>query len=235
MSTSAGEENPNDPQHVEPVQIDPVQIDTVLIDWGGTITIPMRDAFAPLLERHGLDVTSVLAAFGTAADPLGAPPDDLLIRAETGQIADDDFEAEIEARAPGLFDVLDPSDPPSLFDAADRPEMIALLEDCNEAGVFVLIATNNLRVAHDTLARRYLEPGLVQGIANSALMGVRKPDPNFFELCLEAAGAEPETTLFLDDRADNIEAAQALGIHGVLVDDDPLPAVATARRLLGFE
>ena len=42
---------------------------------------------------------------------------------------------------------------------------------------------------------------------------LEKPDPRFFELILDHEGLLPEETLFIDDTASNIRAAQSLGIH----------------------
>ncbi len=42
-----------------------------------------------------------------------------------------------------------------------------------------------------------------------------KPDPVIYEHCLEALGTAPEQTLFLDDRIENIQAAEALGIRAI--------------------
>jgi putative hydrolase of the HAD superfamily len=42
---------------------------------------------------------------------------------------------------------------------------------------------------------------------------LEKPDPRFFELILDHEGLLPEETLFIDDTASNIKAAQSLGIH----------------------
>ena len=42
---------------------------------------------------------------------------------------------------------------------------------------------------------------------------LEKPDPRFFELILDHEGLLPEETLFIDDMAANIQAAQSLGIR----------------------
>ena len=47
-------------------------------------------------------------------------------------------------------------------------------------------------------------------------IGCAKPDPHFFELILEAELAAAEDTFFTDDRADNVAAAESLGIHAEL-------------------
>ncbi len=48
-------------------------------------------------------------------------------------------------------------------------------------------------------------------------MGVMKPHPEIYERVLEEAGIQAEETLFLDDNADNIRAAGALGIQTIHV------------------
>jgi len=42
-----------------------------------------------------------------------------------------------------------------------------------------------------------------------------KPEPAIYEHCLEGIGTAPEDTLFLDDRAANIQGAELLGIRAV--------------------
>jgi putative hydrolase of the HAD superfamily len=43
-----------------------------------------------------------------------------------------------------------------------------------------------------------------------------KPEPAIYQLCLERLGARPQECVFLDDMNANVEAARALGIHGLL-------------------
>ncbi|RYD55357.1 MAG: HAD family phosphatase [Sphingomonadales bacterium] len=46
-----------------------------------------------------------------------------------------------------------------------------------------------------------------------------KPDPAIYHLALARFGLEPGQAVFVDDNAANVEAANALGIHGVLFTD----------------
>lgn len=46
--------------------------------------------------------------------------------------------------------------------------------------------------------------------------GVVKPNPAAFEITLERLGVAPEEAVFIDDTLGHVEAAQALGIHGLL-------------------
>ncbi|HJT40374.1 MAG TPA: HAD family phosphatase [Sphingobium sp.] len=60
-----------------------------------------------------------------------------------------------------------------------------------------------------------------------------KPDPAIYRLALRRFGLQPAQTLFIDDRAENIAAAQALGLCGHLFRDaDTLRQDLTARGLL---
>ena len=49
----------------------------------------------------------------------------------------------------------------------------------------------------------------------SGTTGIIKPDPEIFHLLLKSFNLTPENTVFIDDIQDNIEAAKALGIHGI--------------------
>ncbi len=45
-----------------------------------------------------------------------------------------------------------------------------------------------------------------------------KPEPEIFELILSKYAIDPHRAVFLDDRADNLEAAAKFGIHTILFD-----------------
>ncbi len=46
-----------------------------------------------------------------------------------------------------------------------------------------------------------------------------KPDPAIYHLALNRFGLKPDEALFVDDRQDNVDAAAAVGMHGVLFTD----------------
>ena len=92
-------------------------------------------------------------------------------------------------------------------------ELCTLLSQAlgEEADVTVILATNNFRSVQEVLATRYLESGLVSALVNSALVGVRKPDPSIYRQALDELGAEGAQCFFIDDRPENIEAARDAG------------------------
>ncbi|MPZ21064.1 MAG: HAD-IA family hydrolase [Luteitalea sp.] len=54
---------------------------------------------------------------------------------------------------------------------------------------------------------------------SSCYLGVRKPDARIYEIALDVMQAEPATSLFVDDREENVEAARALGMPTIHVTD----------------
>jgi glucose-1-phosphatase len=51
-------------------------------------------------------------------------------------------------------------------------------------------------------------------------MGMRKPEARIYQSVLEHEGYTADQAVFFDDNLANIEAARALGIESVLVEDD---------------
>jgi HAD superfamily hydrolase (TIGR01509 family) len=50
----------------------------------------------------------------------------------------------------------------------------------------------------------------------SAEIGIAKPDRRIYQLALDELGLVPGEAVFVDDQSENVEAAQALGVAGLL-------------------
>ncbi len=46
-----------------------------------------------------------------------------------------------------------------------------------------------------------------------------KPDMEIYEYVLKELNAKSEECVFIDDKAENIEAAEKLGIHGIVFEN----------------
>ena len=66
----------------------------------------------------------------------------------------------------------------------------------------------------------------------SAEVGVMKPQPKIFQLALEQAKVQASEAVFVDDTPANIEAANTLGMHGILFRD-PRETLAELKNFLG--
>ena len=59
-------------------------------------------------------------------------------------------------------------------------------------------------------------------MVDSSHEGVRKPNPVIYFTALERLGvSNPAHAVFLDDFEGNVIAARNLGMHGIVVGDDP--------------
>ena len=60
-----------------------------------------------------------------------------------------------------------------------------------------------------------------QGVLLSGGVRLLKPDVAFFQLFLETFAVNPAQAVYIDDLRPNVEAAAALGMHGILFTDPP--------------
>ncbi|MFJ9843007.1 HAD family hydrolase [Kitasatospora sp. NPDC101155] len=79
----------------------------------------------------------------------------------------------------------------------------------------VVLVTNATVWLDEDLARMGLTD-LADEVVNSSRVGSAKPERRIYEIAAERAGAAPERCLFVDDRQENVDAAVALGMTGVL-------------------
>ncbi|MEU7553853.1 HAD-IA family hydrolase [Streptomyces sp. NPDC044571] len=93
-------------------------------------------------------------------------------------------------------------------------EVVSLLRRVRAAGVALVLVTNATLELEDDLASLGLTD-LADHVVSSARVGVAKPDREIYEIAAARAGAPAGRCLFVDDRAENVEAAVALGMTGV--------------------
>jgi HAD superfamily hydrolase (TIGR01549 family) len=107
------------------------------------------------------------------------------------------------------------------YDLADLyPDALACLEEMRELGLLVGIVGNQT----DALERWARDSSLpADVISSSASLGVRKPDPRFFEEIVRLAGAgRPSEVAYVGDRVDNdVLPALAAGLVAVHVRRGP--------------
>ncbi len=58
-----------------------------------------------------------------------------------------------------------------------------------------------------------------EAVILSCEVGCVKPDKQIYQIAQDRADVRPAEILFIDDRAENVRGAEALGWHGVLFDD----------------
>ena len=98
--------------------------------------------------------------------------------------------------------------------------MQALVRGLHEDGRRLLILSNMPSEVWPPLVRRFpwLDE-LFDGAVISGDEGVVKPDPAIYRALIDRHGVDPARTAFVDDRAENVEAAAALGFTAIRFTD----------------
>lgn len=117
---------------------------------------------------------------------------------------------------------------------APRPEMIGVVKYLR-GRVKLGSITNN--VARDLPAQRRTSGlnihSLFDVVIESAIEGMRKPEPAIYQLACERLGVKPEQAVFLDDLGANLKGARALGMATIKVDKTT-SAIDELESLLGM-
>lgn len=87
------------------------------------------------------------------------------------------------------------------------------LPELKEKGKHLYALTNYPEPAFTNTLERFENLKLMEGIVVSSREKVKKPDERIFHLITERYALSPEKTLFIDDREDNIAAAQQAGFQ----------------------
>ena len=198
--------------------VDSRSYDAVIFDVGGVLTVNPFAMMAKLAQGHGIEPrTFVAIAVGAGSYGDGDHPWHIF---ERGEITLDEYNSAIAAlaRQHGLDGF--PPLPPAEFMAqamALRPEMIDAVDTVRARGLRTAILTNNVSAWNSW--RRFIPTEKFEVVIDSSDVGMRKPEARIYRLAVERLGVSVDRCIFLDDLAANCAAAQALGMHAILVDD----------------
>ncbi|WP_243118559.1 HAD family hydrolase [Actinomyces wuliandei] len=101
------------------------------------------------------------------------------------------------------------------YQAVPDPGAWQLVAELRGAGYTTVLATNQQHERRQWMRETLGYRGRVDIEGYSCTLGVAKPRPEYFTRLLEESGSEPGQALFVDDNADNVATARALGIHTV--------------------
>jgi putative hydrolase of the HAD superfamily len=204
-------------------------IRAALFDFGGVILSSPFEAFARYEAEHGLPPGFLRTVNATDPDT------NAWARLERSEVTVEEFSALFAAEAGALGHEVPGADVLALLGGRLRPAMVQAVRRCGERLVTGLL-TNNFVLAGDHVDRE-TEMGAVlalfDGIVESSKVGVRKPDPRFYELACEQLDVKPADCVFLDDLGINLKPARALGMTTIKVVD-PDVAIAELEAVVGF-
>lgn len=78
------------------------------------------------------------------------------------------------------------------------------------------LLTNNHKDVQMVLHQKLGMPKFYRHLINSSQCGILKPDPRIYMYALAVLRTEPEKCIFVDDFADNVEAAMKVGMRGIV-------------------
>lgn len=195
----------------------PERYAALVIDFGGVLTTSLRESFRKFCEQEGIEFERLRTLVRTSYQV--NDPGDLVARIETGRISVEEFERELaEIFSEGLDD---PIVAEGLLARMSRnldleTRMIDAVRAAHDAGVRTALLSNSWGM--DLYPQKLLEE-LFDEVVISGQVGKRKPDADVFHLAAEGLGVDPGDCVFVDDVRTNIEAAEAVGMRGVLHED----------------
>ena len=207
----------------------------VVFDIGGVVQDSPLHAIARYEREHGVEPGAINRTVVEAGER-GA-----WARLERGELTVaafcEPFEAECRSRgaavdARRLMAVIAEAGVP-------RPRMLEAIRRIRARGLRVAALTNNWMgdtpsgaAAPARGARALWERFDV--VVESAVVGLRKPDPRIYALVCEKLALAPARVAFLDDIGRNLKPARELGMATIKVDD-PDAALRELGTLLGFD
>jgi putative hydrolase of the HAD superfamily len=209
---------------------DPSAIRAVLFDFGGVILSSPFEAFNAYERAHGLPGGFLRSVNATNPDT------NAWARLERSEVSLEQFAGEFEAEALAAGHSVDAAEILSLLEGDLRPEMVRALEVLHGDDRWLTgLLTNNFLTGGGH-ADRWPQLSAVLDdfdlVLESSRVGVRKPDPRFYDQACEALSIEPHEAVFLDDLGINLKPARAMGMTTIKVVDHHV-ALAELESVLG--
>ena len=192
-------------------------IRAALFDFGGVILSSPFEAFAAFERERGLPPDFLRTVNATDPDT------NAWALLERSEVTLDEFDARFAAESAALGHEVRGHEVLGLLRGTLRPRMVEAVRRCSERLVTGLL-TNNFVVsddgAHVDREQEMAEVlALFDAVVESSRVGVRKPDPRFYELACERLSIAPDEAVFLDDLGVNLKPAAAMGMRTIKVVD----------------
>jgi putative hydrolase of the HAD superfamily len=204
------------------------RVRAVLWDFGGVILSSPFEAFAAYEREQGLPEGFLRRLNATN------PDSNAWAKLERSEVDLAGFVELYEAEADAAGHRIDAGAVLALLSGEVRPAMVRALRRIKEEGLAQACLTNNVAGTEAVRPDVAEVMALFDTVLESSKLGVRKPDPAFYDLALEAVGVDATEAVFLDDLGVNLKPARALGIRTIKVVD-PHQALAELQEVVGFD
>ena len=196
-----------------------VNFDAVFFDFGGVVLSSPFEAFSVYEERVGLPPDAVRTINSTN------PDSNAWARFERNELDIDTFIATFEAEALELGFDINGAEILRCLEGELRPEMVDVVRRCQQLATTAMLTNNVVSMGASGFEGSDTESvgmfaevlGYFDHIIESSVVGVRKPQQEFYELACERAGVRPDRVVFLDDLGINLKPARAMGMTTIKV------------------
>jgi putative hydrolase of the HAD superfamily len=217
-------------------------IRTVFLDAGGVLVFPNWNRVSDVLASHGVDVSGDALRQGEPEAKFGIDQGDHVTReadAPRGWIylhrVLQNAGVPRSAATDAALDVLGAYHTEHNLWEHVPDDVIPALEQLAATGRQLVVVSN----ANGTVERAFQRLGLARYfdvICDSCIEGVEKPDPRFFQIALDRAGAQAATTVHVGDLFHiDVLGARAAGLRAILIDPHDLYSDYDATRVRTLE
>ena len=207
-------------------------IRAVISDFGGVLTTPIAGSLQAFAERSGVELASIGQALATITRRDGAHP---LYELECGRMSESTFLRTLEvALCEEIGREVKVADLTDLMWAGLAPNtpMIDFMAQLRTEGYRMALLTNNVREWEARWRAMVPIDDIFELVVDSAFVGMRKPDPEIYELTVERLEVSAEECVFIDDFEHNCDGARAVGMSAV-VYRELKQAIPEIRAVLG--
>jgi putative hydrolase of the HAD superfamily len=207
-------------------------VKAVISDFGGVLTSPLMGFFARFQDDSGIPLEALGKAMARIAQAQGAHP---LFELEKGKLTEARFVELLEGavsaelgRAVRLHGLAESY----WSDMETNDAMVDYLRGLRDDGIRLALLTNNVREWEPRWRAMVPVDELFEIVVDSAYVGMRKPDPEIYELTLHRLALDAPQCVFVDDIELNCQAAERLGMSAVWFRDTD-QAIAEIDAALG--
>lgn len=194
----------------------------VLWDFGGVISTSPFESFNRYEEANGLPRDFIRTLNATNPDT------NAWAHFERNEYNVEQFAKAFEAEAEAQGFQVDALAVLGALRGEMRVEVFEMIDAINAAGLANAGVTNNFSPMEPSDWHAKFEV-----IIESSRVGVRKPDPRFYEMACDALGVLPSDCVYLDDLGINLKPAKAMGMTTIKFID-PDDALAELKGHLGW-
>ena len=190
-------------------------IRAIISDFGGVLTSPLLRSFAAFQDSSGIPLEALGVAMARIAHEDGEHPlfelekgkiTEVVFLDRLGEVLSDELGRPVHMHgfSETYFSHLHPNEP-----------MIAAMRSLADRGLRMALLTNNVREWEPKWRAMLPVDEIFEMVVDSAFVGMRKPDPEIYELTLTGLDLNAPQCIFVDDIEINCDTARELGMVAV--------------------